>query len=367
MFKFKNLRTGIAISIFALVLSVPGSISAEVKGSTAYLVNQSKYSSKIGKTLPQVKKVVKSQGYGGWRMTYNYHWCAWYIANNANSAYVGNYLGSQKTLQKHTLASSMANYFLKYYGTSKKYPGSYSPKAGDIVMTDNNFHIGIMVSDTKAVFGNEASPSWTNSIVVMRKPTRVNYYIPRPNWYVIYYSDGLSSTTTTSDMKRIPPKKAKFAVSTSTSSKKFTRKGYSYSYWYIYRQDFNKKTGKYTNYYYSTNNKTGKFAWVKSGTAGYTKFKKKVGTSLKFYYDINFASASIVLSPVWVKDVVVDNNTNTDNNNNENINGDNTNTENNNNNTGNENNNDNANTENNNSNDTTTDNNNSEDSNTNNQ
>lgn len=299
MLKSKK-RTLIITLILVLSFLVPGVVNAEVKGSTQYLINQAKNSKYVGKNLYQVKNTIKSQGYNGWYMGYNYHWCAWYVGNVANAAYVGNYTGSKAKLTKNTFANTMGDYFAKFNGTSRKYPGSYTPKAGDIVLEANAGHIGIMISSKEAVFGNDGSANWDRTTVKIRKPYNVTYYIPRPNWYILHYSDGLSSTSISKDMKINPVKKVNFGVSTSTTSKKFTRKGYTYSYWYIYRQDFNKKTGTYTNYYYSKNNKTGKFAWVKSGTAGYTKYKKKVGTKLTFYYDSNFAGAKIIFTPAWV-------------------------------------------------------------------
>lgn len=317
MFNLRKFVLSITTVVLILSFVMPVSVSAEVKGSTQYLINHAKNSKHVGKRLHQVKKAIKSQGYNGWKMKYNFDWCAWYMANCANMAYVGNYSGSP-SLSKNKFASTMANYFAKYNGTSKKYPRKYSPKAGDIVV-EGWGHIGIMISSSKAAFGNDGSYFWSYSTVKIRKPVNVSYYIPRANWYIIHYSDGLSKTSITSDMRNIPVKKAKFGVNTSTSSKKFARSGYTYSYWYMYKQDFNKKTGKYTNYYYSKNNKTGKYKWVKLGTPGYTKHKKKVGSKILFYYDSSFAGAKIILTPAWVK---INNKVNNDKINNDKINND---------------------------------------------
>ncbi|MBQ9015657.1 MAG: hypothetical protein IJ109_05990 [Firmicutes bacterium] len=296
----KKKLTTIIIMTIIMTLAAPAFASAEVRGSTQFLINQAKSTKYTGKTLSQVKAAIKSQGYNGWRMSYDYDWCAWYVANIANAAYVGNYSG-MKQVAKSTYANIMAENFARFNGTTKKNPSKYTPKAGDIVVENNNGHIGIMISSKKAVYGNDGTASWRYTTVKIRKPHDVTYYVPRANWYQVHYSDGLASTTITNDMKINPPHKATFGKSVKTSAKKFKRQGYTYSYWYIYRQDYSKENNRYTNQYYSKNTKTGKYAWVPSGTKNYKKYKKKVGSKIKFGYNAGFAGAKIILTPVWTK------------------------------------------------------------------
>lgn len=294
------------ISIVAMICvcvtvmpTISEEVAATVRGSTQYLVEQAKSPYYVNKTLSGVKSGIRKQGYNGWRMDYDYDWCAWYLSNCANAAYLGNYPGG-RGISKSTFVDDLADSFVKYNGTTKNY-SNYTPKSGDIVVEGNNSHIGIMISSTKAAFGNDGSASYNKTKVVIRKPVNVHYYVPRANWYQIYYTDGLKSTSNSEDMKVNPPKKATFGVYTATSSKKYYRKGYTYSYLYIYRQDYNKSTDTFTNYYFSVNNSTGKTAWVKSGTSGYTKYKVKVGAKIKYYYTSTFAGSYIVLTPVWIK------------------------------------------------------------------
>ncbi len=300
----KKKISSLLIILFICVAALPVTttvVKAEVKGSTQYLINQAKSSNYVGKTIYGVKKAIKNQGYNGWRMNYQYDWCAWYLSNCANTAYIGNYSGST-AIAKSTFVDSLADNFGAFNGTSKKYPNSYIPKAGDIVVEGNEAHIGIMVSSKKAAYGNDGGNStWSTSRVKVRYPYNVSYYIPRANWYQVRYIDGLSSTSIKTEMNKIAPTRAVFGVSSDTKSAKFTRSGYTYSQWYIFRQDFNKKSGTYTKYYYSKNNKTGKYGWVKAGTKGYTKYKKNVGSDIKFSYNANFAGAEIILEPVWVR------------------------------------------------------------------
>lgn len=299
--KKKLLLVAIVICMtLTLMPAFASEANAYVKGSTAYLIDHAKNSRYVGKNLKTVKSEIKAQGYKGWRMDYNYDWCAWYLSNCANAAYVGNYLG-MNSLSKSTYVDVLANNFAKYNDTTKKYPGEYTPKAGDIVVEGNEAHIGIMVSSTEAAYGNDGSQSYNYTKVKVRSPYNVSYYVPRPNWVLIYYSDGLKSTSNSTDMQTIKPHKVNFNIYESVSKNKFTRAGYKYSYWYIYKEDFNKKTGKITRYYLSDNIKTGGRAWVKSGTQGYKKYKKKVGEEILLYYDRNIAGAKVIFTPVWEK------------------------------------------------------------------
>ena len=298
--KKRLLSIAVIFCMCVVIFSAVGEeADAAVRGSTQYLINQAKSSYYVNKTLRGVKDGIRKQGYNGWKMNYNRDWCAWYLSNCANCAYLGNYPGG-KVISKSVTVDTLANNFAKYNGTTKKY-NNYTPKAGDIVVEGRNRHIGIMISSTKAAYGNDGSVSNDKTKVVIRKPSNVYYYVPRANWYEIYYSDGLKSTSNSEDMKINPPKKATFGVYTATSTKKYSRKGYTYSYLYIYRQDYNKSTNTFTNYYFSVNDSTGKTAWVKSGTSGYTKYKIKVGANIKYYYTSTFAGSYIVLTPVWVK------------------------------------------------------------------
>lgn len=297
--KKKILSILVAFCMAVTVIPVFASeVNAEVKGSTQYLVNQAKSTRYVGKTLKGVKSAIRAQGYNGWNMGYNYDWCAWYLSNCANAAYVGNYPG-MKSISKSTYVDYLANNFAEFNGTTKKYSKSYRPKAGDIVVEGTNSHIGIMVSSTLAAYGNDGIGSYPYTKVKVRKPHNVHYYVPRPNWYLLYYSDGLSSTSASYDMKRIAPKKVTFGKNAGISKKRFSRKGYTYSKYYIYIQKYSKSTGKYTNYYWSKNKKTKKCSWQMSGAAGYTKYK--VGTRIIFNYNIGFAGAKVILTPAWVK------------------------------------------------------------------
>lgn len=281
-----------------LVLSVPLVSFADVKGSTEYLVHQAKHYE--GKTLNQVKNSIKSQGYNGWNMGYEDNWCAWYVSNCANAAYLGNFEG-MNPIKKSTFVDRIANNFAKYNKTSKKKPGSYSPKTGDIVVEGRESHVGIMISPTKAAYGNDGRAKWMYTKVVIRKPVNVYYYVPRANWYQVYYSDDLSATKPSADMKVNKPQIATFGKKITTRSKAFKRSGYSYTHYYIFIQDHNKKNNSSTRLYWSINSKTGKKAWVKAGTANYTKVRIKVGSQFLYNYNMKFAGAKITLIPAWTK------------------------------------------------------------------
>lgn len=275
-----------------------GTADGYVKGSTEYLIAQAKHYK--GMTLAQVKEEIKAQGFNGYKPSYNDEWCAWYLSNCANASFVGDYSGIS-ALTKNTYVDALANSFMKYNGTSKQYPSSYTPKAGDIVVEGNEAHIGIMVSAKQAAYGNDGGAHFSKTTVVIREPKNVSYYVPTADWYQIHYSDDLQSTSVEEDMAYNAPYKVKFGEKKKTSEKKFKRDGYDYSCYYIYQERYDKSTGKGVRYFWSKNTSTGDRGWIKTGTPNYEKVKIKVGTELWYGYRQNLAGAKVVLIPVWEK------------------------------------------------------------------
>ncbi len=297
--KVKVVDKNLTIKAKATPAAKPASTSdGYVKGSVQYLVAQANHYK--GMTLDQVKREIKAQGFNGYRMTYDYDWCAWYLSNCANASYVGNYNGME-AVTKNTYVDKLADNFAVFNGTNKESPSNYTPKAGDIVVEGNERHIGIMVSSTKAAYGNDGTANYTKTKVVVREPREVAYYVPAANWYQVHYSDDLSSTSVDEDMAYNPPYKVRFGVKKKIYTKKFKRDGYDYSCYYIYQERYNKATGKFTRYFWSKNPTTGKKGWFKSGTKDYNKVKVKAGTEIYYSYQQSLAGAKIVLIPAWEK------------------------------------------------------------------
>ena len=196
-----------------------------------------------------------------------------------------------------------------------QYNASYKPQKGDLIIfsSDGSYywsHIGIVASDCTSTFknihtieGNTGGGGYTTSKVSEYKNRAtsssskiVAYVTPKYNsrsdsTYTIRYSDGLSSTT--NDSSVIAPTVMTSGKSSATTTKKFTRAGYHYNYWHIYRYIDGKA------YYWCRETKTGANGrWIAYDNipSNYSKVKVAHGSKLMF----TLSSGTVVyLKPVW--------------------------------------------------------------------
>ena len=221
------------------------------------------------------------------------------LAARAGTIY---YAGWDNSLGYHVKIKHSGGYYSIYAHLSNIYvEKNQSVKTGDKIgymgstgdSTGTHLHFQITKNWTYAV-------GWTDNAnmdkTVNTNPENLPYvFTPLSNnKYYIKYSDGLSSTT--NDSSIIPTQTATRGVSITTTSKKFTREGYAYDYWYIYKLVNGKA------YYWCRDKNTG-------GNAGFyaydaipsthNKVKIAHGGSINFSVD---AGTILYLRPVWEED-----------------------------------------------------------------
>lgn len=190
---------------------------------------------------------------------------------------------------------------------------NYKPRKGDLIIFSSDgkqfwTHIGIVVQDNnnpllniKTIEGNVGTNYWkTSSVMYKTRSTAKNFNIvayvtPRyditSSTYTLKYSDGLSSTT--NDSSVIAPTTMISGKSSPTTTKKFTRSGYYYDCWYIFRYIDGKAN------YWCRETKTGANGkWIPYDKIPYNYSKVKVlhGSNLTFTLPLNTV---IYYTPVW--------------------------------------------------------------------
>lgn len=251
--------------------------------------------------------------FGKWfGLNYN-PWCAMFVSWCAAKAGVPKSKLPRLASADRSWAKSQG-----VYHKSKYRGGNYTPKKGDLIYfswsgRDWADHIG-MVSGTKTVSGTKyvctiegnkhdkvvkasyplnnrfilgyASPKYKTSTEPEKMPTK----------YTLKYRDGLDITSNDEEDAIIAPVTVKFGKDLTLSETKFTRKGYKYSRWQVYREN---SAGSLI--YLCRDDKTGtKEKWYLNDSipSGYTKVTVKPGGVL------NIATAvkgTIYTSPVWKK------------------------------------------------------------------
>ena len=266
MLNRKNLITTFLIftMIFTSIFMVDVSnVNAAEKGTANAMIAQAQ--SYQNKTLGQIKSAMKKQGYDVYRSDYNYDWCAWYISACAKNAGLTNAIPgntfvdnlalnvSKKSGNKivcvsksmYNNAKSKSKY--KNYVT---YKSPYNPKAGDIVIERSWGHIGIMVDSKYAIFGNDGKVHYSKTKVVKRKPISPTAYVT-PNYgnqkqhYIIEYNANGGSGY-------MSPSTIIYGQPQQLHKNNFTREGFIFDGWYIYRSGINKwayTNGNESHYY----------------------------------------------------------------------------------------------------------------------
>ena len=194
-------------------------------------------------------------------------WCAMFVSWSAAKAGVSRSVVPRLASADRSWAKKQGVYY-----KSKQWGGSYTPKKGDLIyfswsVRDYADHIG-MVTGTKTVDGKK----YVNTVegnkhdkVVTASYLLSNKYIlgyahpkyttgepeetttPQPVPFTLEYRDGLEETVTdeTSETSSgqeesesvIPPEEGIFGHDVTLSDHKFTRKGYKYTQWTVYREN----------------------------------------------------------------------------------------------------------------------------------
>ncbi len=249
--------------------------------------------------------------FGNWfGMNYS-PWCAMFVSWCAAKAGV-----SKSVLPRQGNADRSWAKKQKVYHKSKQWGGNYTPKKGDLIyfswsVRDWADHIG-MVSGTgtengeKVVYTIEGNK---HDKVVKATYDLDNRYIlgyasPKYNSdngsdavdYTLKYRDGLDETDNDEEDSIIAPTKGTFGKSLTLSTKKFTRKGYKYSSWQVYRENENGQL-IYLARDKDTDKKEG---WYQKGSipSDYAKVNVKSGGKLKIRTQVD---GTIYVSPNWKK------------------------------------------------------------------
>ena len=254
--------------------------------------------------------------FGAWYGCNYNPWCAMFVSWSAAKA------GVPKSVVPH-LATADRGWAKKQgvYHKSKYWGGSYTPKKGDLIyfswsVRDWADHIGMVTGTGKSggttyvytIEGNKHDKVIEGSYPLNNKYI-LGYASPKystgpgtttttkaPTKYTLKYRDGLDSTSNDEEDKIIPPVKGTFGQDLTLSDKKFTRKGYTYVDWDVYKEN---DSGKLA--YLCRDDATGKKEkwYVKDKIpSDYTQVLVEGGGVL------NIASAfsgTVYVSPVWKK------------------------------------------------------------------
>jgi len=276
----------------------------------------------FAKTQTGYKEGSNNNTYFGSWYGCNYNpWCAMFVSWSAAKA------GVPKSVVPH-LATADRGWAKNQgvYHKSKYWGGSYTPQKGDLIyfswsVRDWADHIGMVTGTGKSggttyvytIEGNKhdkviegsyplnnkyilgyASPKYTTGNGTATTTTATT--TKAPTTYTLKYRDGLDSTSNNEEDKIIPPVKGTFGKDLTLSDKKFTRKGYTYADWDVYKEN---DSGKLV--YLCRDDATGKKEkwYLKDKIPGdYTQVLVEGGGVL------NIASAfkgTVYVSPVWKK------------------------------------------------------------------
>ncbi|MBQ9015826.1 MAG: InlB B-repeat-containing protein [Firmicutes bacterium] len=271
----------------------------------------------FAKTQTGYKEGSNNNTYFGSWYGCNYNpWCAMFVSWCAAKAGV-----SKSVLPRLATADRSWGKDQGVYHKSKYWGGSYTPKKGDLIyfswsVRDWADHIGMVTGTGKSggttyvytIEGNKHDKVIEGSYPLNNKYI-LGYISPKYTTgnatatttkaaasYTLKYRDGLDSTSNDEEDKIIPPVKGTFGKDLILSDKKFTRKGYTYASWDVYREN---DSGKLV--YLCRDKATGKKeSWyVKSSIPGdYTQVIVDGGSALNIATAV---SGTVYVSPVWKK------------------------------------------------------------------
>ena len=254
--------------------------------------------------------------FGSWYGCNYNPWCAMFVSWSAAKAGVPKSVVPRLATADRSWAKKQGVYYKsKYWG------GSYTPKKGDLIyfswsVRDWADHIGMVTGTGKSggttyVYTIEGTKH--DKVIEGSYPLNNNYILgyasPKyttgngtttttkaPTTFTLKYRDGLDSTSNDEEDKIISPVKGTFGQDLTLSEKKFTRKGYTYADWDVYKEN---DSGKLV--YLCRDDATGKKEkwYLKSSIpSDYTQVLVESGGVL------NIASAfkgTVYVSPVWKK------------------------------------------------------------------
>ena len=254
--------------------------------------------------------------FGAWYGCNYNPWCAMFVSWSAAKA------GVPKSIVPH-LATADRSWAKKQgvYHKSKYWGGSYTPKKGDLIyfswsVRDWADHIGMVTGTGKSdgttyvytIEGNKHDKVIEGSYPLNNKYI-LGYASPKyttgngtttttkaPTKYTLKYRDGLDSTSNDEEDKIIPPVKGTFGKDLTLSEDKFTRKGYTYADWDVYKEN---DSGNLV--YLCRDDATGeKEKWYtkKSIPDDYTQVLVEGGGTLNIKKAF---SGTVYVSPVWKK------------------------------------------------------------------
>ena len=262
----------------------------------------------------------------------NYNpWCAMFVVWSARQAGVTKDVIPSQANADRSWAKKQGVYY-----KSKQWGGSYKPKKGDLIyfswsVRDWADHIGMVTGTGKengttyvyTIEGNkhdkvvEGSYALNNRYILgYASPKYQVNGVPEPTTtepstdptsetgttptgtgasYTLKYRDGLDATGNDEEDAIIPPVQGNFGQDLTLSSTKFTRTGYKYTKWKIYRESGGSLV------YLCKDTATGQTEkWYKSDSipADYTQVTPDLGTALRINTEV---SGTIYASPVWKK------------------------------------------------------------------
>lgn len=250
--------------------------------------------------------------FGNW-FGLNYSpWCAIFVSWCAAKSGV-----SKSVLPRQANADRSWAKKQKVYHKSQQWGGNYKPKRGDLIyfswsVRDWADHIG-MVWKTKTkngktyvytIEGNKRDQVVKGEYELSNKyilgyaspKYKTDGEVKEDAGYTLKYRDGLSKTSDAEDAAVNPKVRGTFGKDLTLSSKKYTRKGYKYSSWQIYRINENGQK----IFLCRDKAKDKKEGWYQSGSTpgDYQRVKIKTGKALKIKDPVD---GTIYAKPVWKK------------------------------------------------------------------
>ena len=253
--------------------------------------------------------------FGKW-FGFNYNpWCAMFVCWSANMAGV-----PTDVIPKLATADRSWGKKQKIYYKSKYWGGDYIPQKGDLIyfswsVRDYADHIGMVAGTGKqdgttyvyTIEGNKHDKVTEGSYAIGNKYI-LGYISPKytingvpeepvtpepvAETYTLKYRDGLDATGAAEDEAVIPPVTGTYGQDLTTAAAKYTRAGYEYSKWKIYRE----VDGKIV--YLCRENTSGGEQWYQKSAIpeNYTRVTVKCGSALNIGTPV---SGTIYATPVW--------------------------------------------------------------------
>ena len=264
-----------------------------------------------GMNREQVKAWTREMGKTPFYPSWDADWCAWFVTNAARTSEISSYVIPNLTNCDRTWYMNRGQYH-----TGRGWGSNYTPKRGDILYFDFDYdnysdHTGIVryvkngrvytVEGNYLHTVNGSSMSWTND-VIYRSYSLYNDYIrgystprfgPIDNSYTIKYNANGGSGY------MAPTKVPRYGTRVPLRSNKFTRPGYVFVGWKLYRKSDQ-------NWYFYQDSKH--YGWYQGNTHpnGYPKAvwpNGKICNGKSTYVD----NDEIILYAVWEKEKKAEN------------------------------------------------------------